>query len=79
MLWKTQPDNKLKNKGHDENDSPFSFSFHHIQLDNTVTSSLGADITIDIDKSIRHYIRLFGGIHSPSSVKQMEKGGVFIY
>ena len=30
MPWETQPDSKLKNKSHDENHSPFAFSFHHI-------------------------------------------------
>ena len=67
MLWKTHPDNKLKNEGHDENHSLFTFSFHHIQLDTTVTYSLDADITIDIgksisysiDQSIRHSIKRF--------------------
>ena len=44
------PDNKLKSKSHDKNHIPFTFSFHHIQLDAIVTYSL--DATIDIDKSI---------------------------
>ena len=30
MLWEMSLDNKLKNKSHDENHSPFTFSFHHI-------------------------------------------------
>ena len=40
MLWKAQPDNKLKNKDHDKSHGQFNFSFHHIQLDTTVTYSL---------------------------------------
>ena len=52
MIWKIQPDNKLKNKGHSKDNSPFIFSFHHTQLDITITYSLDAGTSTDIDKSI---------------------------
>ena len=84
--------NKLKNKGHDENHSPFTFSFHHIQLDITVAYSLDAEITTDIDKSISYSIhksirycidktshKAFRDILYTSSVKQMEKLAGLIY
>ena len=32
MLWETQPDNKLQHKSHNENPSPFTFSFDHINM-----------------------------------------------
>ena len=48
MLFKMQPENKLKDKSYDKNHSSFTFSFHLIQLDTAITDSL--DATIDIDE-----------------------------
>ena len=42
MLWRTQPDNKLKSKGHDENHSQFqcTFSFMMVMFKGFVNGNL---------------------------------------
>ena len=65
-------------KGDDDNHSSFTFSFNHIQLETTVTCSLDADITIDIEKSIRHSIKRFGAYCPHLQLNIWKKGGAYI-
>lgn len=76
-----------KDKGHHGDHNSFTFSFHHIQLDTTVTYSLDADITIhinksisySIEKSIRHSIKYFGAYSPHLQLNKWEKGGLYTY
>jgi len=50
---------KIEEQGPCKNHCAFTISFHNIQLDTTVTYSLGGDTTIGIDRSTSYSIDKF--------------------
>ena len=57
MIWETQTDSKLKNKGHDESHIQFHFTFSFMNQTLPLTNWTLKDATIDMLLAVAHVLQ----------------------